>query len=177
MGRKPKRLKTGDKPSGEVFKVKVRVKVKSDNNKEEESSDDDDNEEEEQQVAQPVAQVERLLYVEPRPDYILMDYNKSMGDVVIPNNKVIRPMNCWCYTKLDPVHWGENSIDRCPTYGVCRACCGSGPTGRRCLICCNDNMIYVCMLIILKDNMGEEITRMIDAQWILRIFEATHIDA
>jgi hypothetical protein len=25
--------------------------------------------------------------------------------------------------------------------------------------------------------MGEEITRMIDAQWILRIFEATHLDA
>jgi hypothetical protein len=33
------------------------------------------------------------------------------------------------------------------------------------------------MLIILKDNMGEEITRMVDAQWISRIFEATHIDA
>jgi hypothetical protein len=33
------------------------------------------------------------------------------------------------------------------------------------------------MLIILKDNKGEEITRMIDAQWILRIFEATHLKA
>jgi hypothetical protein len=121
MGRRtPKRLKTGDKPNGEVVKVKVRVKVESDDNKEEESSNDDDNEEEEeQQVVQPVAQVEWPAYVEPRPDYILMDYNKSMGDVVIPDNKVIRPMNRWCYTKLDPVHWGENSIDRCPTYGVC----------------------------------------------------------
>jgi hypothetical protein len=33
------------------------------------------------------------------------------------------------------------------------------------------------MLIILKNTRGEEITRMVDAQWILRIFEATHIDA
>jgi hypothetical protein len=33
------------------------------------------------------------------------------------------------------------------------------------------------MLIILKSNRGEEITRMVDAQWISRIFEATHIDA
>jgi ABC-type phosphate transport system ATPase subunit len=33
------------------------------------------------------------------------------------------------------------------------------------------------MTIILKDNRGEEITRMVDAQWILRIFEATHIGA
>jgi hypothetical protein len=33
------------------------------------------------------------------------------------------------------------------------------------------------MLIILKDNKGEKITRMIDAQWILRIFEATHLKA
>jgi hypothetical protein len=33
------------------------------------------------------------------------------------------------------------------------------------------------MSIILKNDRGEEITRMVDAQWILRIFEATHIDA
>jgi hypothetical protein len=123
--------KTGDKPDGEAVKVKVRVKakVKFDDDEEEESSDNDNDEEEEEeeeeQVAQPVAQVERLgyipsrPYVPPRPDYILMDYNKSMGDEVIPNNKVIRPMNRWCYTKLDHVHWGENSIHRCPAYGVC----------------------------------------------------------
>jgi hypothetical protein len=167
MGRrKPKRLKTGDEPNGEVVKVKVRVKVESDDNKEEESSDNDDKEEVGEQVAQPVAQVKRLAYVEQRPDYILMDYNKS-----------IRPINCWCYTKLDPVYWGENRIDRCPTYGVCQGCCGSGPTGKRCLIYCNNNVIYVCMLIILKDDMGEEITRMVDAQWILHIFEAAHIHA
>jgi hypothetical protein len=104
-----------------------------------------------------------------------MDYDKR--DVVIPDNKVIRPMNHWCYMNLDPVHWGENSIDRCPTYGVCQVCCGSGPTGRRCVMCTVDNVLYVCMLIILKDDKGEKITRMIDAQWILRIFEATHLDA
>jgi hypothetical protein len=33
------------------------------------------------------------------------------------------------------------------------------------------------MLIILKNNKGGEITRMIDPQWILRIFEAIHIDS
>jgi hypothetical protein len=132
MGRVPKRLKTGDEPNAEVVKVKarVKVKVKSDDNKEEESLDDGANEEEknegqEEQVAQPVARVEwpgyiaSRPYVPPRPNYILLDNNKSMGDEVIPNDKVIRPMNRWCYTNLDPVHWGENSIDRCPTYGVC----------------------------------------------------------
>jgi hypothetical protein len=87
---------------------------------------------------------------------------------VIPDDKVIRPMNLWCYTKPGPVYWGENSIDRCPTYGVCRVCCGSG---------LNKYEIYVCMSRILKNSRGEEITRMVDAQWILRIFEATHIDA
>jgi hypothetical protein len=100
-----------------------------------------------------------------------------MGDKVIPNDKVIRPMNRWGYTKLDPVHWGENSIDRCLTYGVCHVCCGSGPTGRHCLICDNKHVIYVCMSRILKNDRGEEITRMVDAQWILHIFEATHINA
>jgi hypothetical protein len=88
-----------------------------------------------------------------------MDYKESMGDEVIPNNKVIRPMNRRCYTKLGPVEWGENSIDR------------------HCLICDNKHVIYVCMLILLKNDRGEEITRMVDGQWILRIFEATHIDA
>jgi hypothetical protein len=77
MGRrKPKRLKTGEKPNGEAVKVKVRVKVKveSDNDEEEESSDSDDNEEEEEQVAQPIAQVGRLVYVAPRP-YVLDGQN------------------------------------------------------------------------------------------------------
>jgi hypothetical protein len=96
---------------------------------------------------------------------------------VIPDNKVIRPMKFWCYTNLDPVHWRENGIDRCPTYGVCQVCCGSGPTGRRCIICGVNNVLYVCMLIILKDHKGEKITRMIDAQWRLLIFEATHLEA
>jgi hypothetical protein len=105
-----------------------------------------------------------------------MDYNESMGDGVIPNNKVLRPKNRWCYMILNPVFWGENSIDRCPTYGVCQVYCSSGPTGRFCQMCKNKDVIYICMSIILKNDRGEEITRMVDAQWISRIFEATDID-
>jgi hypothetical protein len=100
-----------------------------------------------------------------------------MGDEVIPDDKVLRPKSCWCYTILGPVFWGENSIDRCPTYGVCQVYGSIGPTGRYCQICKNKDVIYVCMLIILKNDRGEEITRMVDVQWISRIFEATHIDA
>jgi hypothetical protein len=112
-------------PMGRSSKSKSESKSNLTTNKEEESLDNDDNKEEEEQVAQPAAQVEWPAYVAPRPyvpprpDYILMDYDKSMGDVVIPDNKVIRPMNPWCYMNLDPVHWRENSIDRCPNYGVC----------------------------------------------------------
>jgi hypothetical protein len=100
--RKPKRLKTGDKPDEEVVVLKVRVKVKSDNDKEEESLDDDadeDKEEEEQpeeQPAQPVAQIEWPAYVAPRLNYILMDYDESMFETVISDNKVIRPINRRC---------------------------------------------------------------------------------
>jgi hypothetical protein len=96
--RKPKRLKTGDKPDEEDAVLKVRVKVESDNDEEEESSDDDTDEdkEEEEQPVQPVARIEQPAYVAPRPNFILMDYDKSMFETVIPNNKVIRPMNCWC---------------------------------------------------------------------------------
>jgi hypothetical protein len=35
---------------------------------------------------------------------------------------------------------------------------------------------YMMYVNNTKDNRGEEITRMIDAQWISRIFEATHLD-
>jgi hypothetical protein len=181
MGRrKPKRLKTGDKPNEEVVVFKVRVNVESDDKEEKEESlgnDANEHEEEEEQPAQPVAQIKRPAYVAPRLDYILMDYNKSMFETVIPDNKVIRPINRWCYTNLDPVDWGENSIDRCPTYGVRRVCCSSRPTGRCCVKCEVHKVIYACTSIVLKDNKGEEITRMIDAQWILLIFEATHLDA
>jgi hypothetical protein len=159
--RKPKRLKTGDHPDEEVVMLKVRVKVESDNDKEEESLDDDaegDKEEKEQPPAQPVGRIERPAYVAPRPNYILMDYDKSMFETVIPENKVIIPINCWCYTNLDHVDWGENSIDRCPTYGVCQVCCSSGPTGRRCVKYETHNVIYVCTSIVLKDDKGVRIS-------------------
>jgi hypothetical protein len=183
MGRVPKRLKTEDKPIVEAVKVKVESDGNDDNKEEvEESLDNDNNEEQkdkgqEEQAAQPVAQVERPRYVPLRPKYILMDYDKSMGDGVIPKDKVIRPKNRWCYMILDPVFWGENSIDRCPTYRVCRVCCSSGPTERYCQVCQNEDVIYICMSIIFKNDRGEEITRMFDTQWISCIFEATHIDA
>jgi hypothetical protein len=148
MGRRrPKRFKTGDEPNEEVVVLKVRVKVESDNDKEEEEeswdNDADEDEEEEEEPAQLVAHSEWPAYVAPRPNYILMVYDKSMFKTVIPDNKVIRPMNHWCYSNLDPAHWGENSIDGCPTYGVCRVCCSSGPTGRRCVKCEVHNVIYV----------------------------------
>jgi hypothetical protein len=194
--RVPKRLRTGDKPAVEAVKVKVGSDDDNDKEEEEESLDNDNNEEQkdkgqEEQVGQPVAHVERPQYVPLRPKNILMEYNKSMGDGVIPNNKkVLRPKNHWCYTILDPVFWGENSIDRCPTYGVCWVCCSSrptgrycqmcenkdGPTGRYCQMCENKDVIYICMSIILKKDRGEEITRMVDTQWISCIFDATHID-
>jgi hypothetical protein len=143
--RRLKRLKTGDESNKEVVVLKVRVKVESDNNKEGESSEDDadeDKEEKEQPERQPeqqpeqhpaqqVAQIKRPAYVAPRPNYILMDFDKSMFETVIPDNKVIRPINHRCYTNLNPVNLGENSIDRCPTYGACQVCCISRPTRAR----------------------------------------------
>jgi hypothetical protein len=117
MRRVPKRLRTGDMPIVEAVKVKVESYDNNDKEEEEEESLDNYGSEEEEdkgqeeQVTQPVAQAERPRYVSPRPNYILMDYNKSMEDEVISNNKVLRPKNCWCYTILNPVFWGENSID------------------------------------------------------------------
>jgi hypothetical protein len=94
MGRVPKRLKTGDKPVVEAVKVKVKSDDNNDQEEEEESLDDNDDEEQEdkgqeEQVAQPVAQVEWPRYVPPRPEYILTDYDKSMGDGVIPEDKML----------------------------------------------------------------------------------------
>jgi hypothetical protein len=101
--RKLKRLKTGDEPNEEA----VLPKAESDNDKEEEESSDDDanedGEEEKKQPAQLVAQTEGPAYVAPRPNYILMDYDESMFETVIPNNKVIRPINCRC-------HIGEKTV-------------------------------------------------------------------
>jgi hypothetical protein len=88
--RKPKRLKTGDEPNEEIVVLKVRVKVESDDDKEEEESSDNDADEdkdEEEQPAQPVARIERPADVAPRLDFILMDYNKSMFETLIPDNK------------------------------------------------------------------------------------------
>jgi hypothetical protein len=141
----------------------------SDNDGDEEEEEEDD--EQEEQAPEPVVRIANVHEDRPRPKYVMMDYDKRMGDGVIPNNKVIRPINHWCYTTLDPAFWGENSIDRCPTYRTCRICCSSGPMGK------HEKLLYFCMQIKLKNNKGEEITRMLDAQWILRVMEATHLDA
>jgi hypothetical protein len=78
--------------------------------------------------------------------------------------------------KNDP-RWRERSRDRCPTYRLCQECCSSGPMGMHCQLCKTDRILYFCMQTKVKNNKDEEITRLIDDQWMLRVMELMHIDA
>jgi hypothetical protein len=49
--------------------------------------------------------------------------------------------------------------------------------GKHCQVFEHEKVLYFCMQIKLKKDKGEEITRMVDAQWILRMMEATHMDS
>jgi hypothetical protein len=75
MRRQPKRLKTDNKP---------KRGVNEDDETEEDSLDNDNCKE---QVTEPVAGIVRAEEVRLRPKYIMMDYDKSMGDGVIPTTK------------------------------------------------------------------------------------------
>jgi hypothetical protein len=86
MGRrKPKRLKTGDKPDGEVVKVRVKVKVESDNDKEEESSDDDNDEEEEEKEEQ-VAQSALILLDATHAPHSFRTLTTNYQNFLTPNS-------------------------------------------------------------------------------------------
>jgi hypothetical protein len=58
--------------------------------------------------------------------YIMRGYTDDMKGTKIPDTMVVKLMNGRSFTQRDSEDWAMKSTDRCPTYGVCKACTISG---------------------------------------------------
>jgi hypothetical protein len=52
-----------------------------------------------------------------------------MAGTKIPDKQVVKPKNRRHITRQDGPDWTWKRMDRCPTYGICKICMGSGPSG------------------------------------------------
>jgi hypothetical protein len=57
-------------------------------------------------------------------------YIEGLAGTKIPDDRLVKPKNRRYITKHNGPDWTCKSMDRCPTYGLCKACMGSGPSGR-----------------------------------------------
>ena len=65
--------------------------------------------------------------------YIVVKFTKEMAGKPIRNDCVARPRNHkWCRKLVGDENIRARSSARCPTYGTCEYCLGSGPVGMNC---------------------------------------------
>jgi hypothetical protein len=95
--------------------------------------------------------------------YIMKGYKNEMQGTKIPDNMVIRAANGRWFTEEEVQNFKTKSTDRCPTYGLCEQCLGSGPTGMHCQVCKKPNDYYRC------PYMGTFEKKWLDAEWISRM--------
>jgi hypothetical protein len=100
--------------------------------------------------------------------YIVREYKDEMAGKVIPDEMVVRAENGRWFTSEEVQDFKTKSTARCPTYGVCENCYGSGPVHMLCQKCKNKNEIYV----IVKRH-----GKFLDAEWISRFFGTSHLEA
>jgi hypothetical protein len=100
--------------------------------------------------------------------YIMKGYKNEMQGMKIPDEMVIRAANGRWFTEEEVQNFAS---DRCPTYGTCKKCLGSGPTGMHCQACRRQNDHYQC------PYMGVFKKKWLDAEWISRMARATHYEA
>jgi hypothetical protein len=106
--------------------------------------------------------------------YIMRGYTDDMKGTKIPDNMVVKPMNGRYITERDASKdWPMKSTDRCPTYGLCKECPSSGPAGMHCQLCKDKQVYYKCPWL---GGMSEP-RKWIDAEWISRMVEMTHVGA
>jgi hypothetical protein len=99
--------------------------------------------------------------------YIVREFKEEMRGTKIPDDMVVRAANGRWFTENEVENFVMKSTPRCPTYGICAHCFGSGPVHMWCQKCRKDGEIYM----IPKRN-----GKFIDAECISRFFGTSHLD-
>jgi hypothetical protein len=86
---------------------------------------------------------------------------------MIPDNMVVRANNGRWFTHDEVENFMMKSTPRCPMYGVCDHCFGSGLGHMLCQKCRTKGQRF----IIAKRN-----GKILDAEWVSRLFGRSHLD-
>jgi len=104
--------------------------------------------------------------------YLIRGFTDDMKGIKIPDELVIRAQNSryWDRRNEEEMKQLKKSTGRCPTYGNCNRCSGSGLVGMYCQVCKDPNYGYNVMFYD-----GQRY--IIDAEWFSRFMGATHMEA
>jgi hypothetical protein len=103
--------------------------------------------------------------------YILKGYKDEMKGTKIPDDMAVRAANGRWFTGEEVNDFKNKSMDRCPTYGLCNGCSGSGPSGMHCQVCMMSNNHYLC------PYMGRFEKKWLDVEWLSCMMRTIHIEA
>jgi hypothetical protein len=102
-----------------------------------------------------------------RAPIIVAEYDDKMEGKVIPDDRVVRANNRRWLMPNEVENFELKSTPRCPTYGVCSHCFGSGPVHMLCQKCRKEGHRYI---IAKRDE------KFLDAEWVSRFFGTSHLD-
>ena len=104
--------------------------------------------------------------------YIVRGYEPRMRGTQITDDYVVRPRNHkWC-GQFGGEYFRPWSSARCPTYGTCNNCYGSGPVGMTCV----DPRCEERYLVMFANGVHDfKVT--LDSQWISTLVGASHTPA
>jgi hypothetical protein len=102
--------------------------------------------------------------------YLVRGYMEDRAGQPIPDEWVIRAANGRWFTSEEVCQFKQKSTARCPTYGLCKTCFGSGPNLMYCQACRHPG----CGYKVVRDV---ESMKILEAEWISRFFATTHVVA
>ena len=108
---------------------------------------------------------------------INMNYTPDQEGQDIRDKDVIRPHNHKWALSDEMSTWRNRSNDRCPTYGSCVRCFRSGPYGRLCSNCNEDNVTLKkdgYHYVILQKQARPGVNAVLDSITLSQIVQAGH---
>lgn len=103
------------------------------------------------------------------PQYILPNYEPSMGSRLLQTDEIVQSANGRFYTVEEVASFPEKSNAWCPTYGNCTRCHTMGPVGQQCNICDNGRHFVVVMTVRTDDDAPN--LSILDARHVAKLYK------
>ena len=96
-------------------------------------------------------------------------YTPDLAGQDLPDHAVIRASNGRYHTPAELSRFHKRSTDRCPMYGTCQRCLASGPLGKRCKPCFEDD--HITQFYVMINLRGDKV---VDAEFLSAFANRPH---